>query len=86
MSLEKISFNGKQISVKRAKIIYSLMRLGLYTPRLDNKERISYVEWLEENKHQAEVNLNETGEPFIVPVDERGYLLRGLYRNPMISL
>lgn len=79
MSLEKISFNGKQISVRKAKTIYTLMRLGLYTPELDDKERMSYVEWFEKNRHEERINLKDSGKPFMVPVDERGYLMSNLY-------
>lgn len=78
MSLEKISFNGKKISVRRAKTIYQLMKLGLYTPELDGKEKIQYVEWFEKNRHEEKINLKARGKPLMIPVDERGYLIMNL--------
>jgi hypothetical protein len=79
MSLEKISFNGKQISVCRAKTIYSLMKVGLYSPEVDDKEKMDYIEWFEKNRHEESVNLKPRGKPFMVPVNERGYLTMNLY-------
>jgi len=79
MSLEKISFNGKEISVKRAKTIYSLMKMGLYNPELDDKEKMAYLEWFQKNRDEEKINLKPRGKPFMVPVNERGYLIRDLY-------
>lgn len=79
MSLEKISFNGKKISVCRAKTIYSLMKMGLYNPELDGKEKMAYLEWFQENKNEEKINLKPRGKPIMVPVNERGYLTMNLY-------
>ena len=81
MSLEKISFNGKEISVCRAKTIYNLMKLGIYSPEMDKQERWKYVEWFEKNRDKEQVNLKTGGKPFMVPVDERGYLIMNLRLN-----
>ncbi|HPD81970.1 MAG TPA: hypothetical protein PK357_02620, partial [Candidatus Pacearchaeota archaeon] len=69
MSLEKISFNGEQISVRRAKTIYQLMKFDLYTPELNDKEKMRYLEWFEKNRHEEEINLKLRGKPFIVSVN-----------------
>jgi hypothetical protein len=79
MSLEKISFNGKQISVCRAKTIYSLMRMGLYNPEVNDKEKIYYLEWFQKNRGEEKINLKPRGKQFIVPVNETGYLTMNLH-------
>ncbi|MCX6750870.1 MAG: hypothetical protein NTZ83_05410 [Candidatus Pacearchaeota archaeon] len=79
MSLEKISFNGKQISVRKAKTIYNLMKWGWYTPELDDKEKIAYVEWFQKNRDEESINLKPRGKPLMVPVNERGYLIMNLH-------
>ncbi|MGY4884867.1 MAG: hypothetical protein ACP5NZ_04790 [Nanobdellota archaeon] len=79
MSLEKISFNGEKISVRRAKTIYSLMKIGLYNPELDDKEKMAYLEWFQKNRGEEKINLKPRGKPLMVPVNERGYLTMNLY-------
>ena len=78
MSLEKISFNGKQIGLGKAKTIYDLMRLGLYTPELDDKEKMQYLEWFQKNKYEDKINLKARGKPLMVPINQRGYLIMTL--------
>jgi hypothetical protein len=79
MSLEKISFNGEKISVCKAKTIYSLMRMGLYNPEVNDKEKMYYLEWFQKNMGEEKINLKPRGKPFIVPVNETGYLTMNLH-------
>jgi len=81
MSLEKVSFNGKEISFSKAKTIYTLMKIGLYNPEINDKEKMAYLEWFQKNRDKENINLKARGKPLIVPVNERGYLMMNLRLN-----
>jgi len=80
-----IQFRGEEISILEAKVIQTMLKLNIYYPSLSNEEKTEYEKWAEKNKDKKSINLKARGKPFMIPVNERGYLMQDLYFNLKFS-
>lgn len=84
--MRKINFRDKERSTIEGKVIYELLRLGIYYPKLNEKEQDNYNKWvLDGDKDKRILNSERAKKKIIIPVNQRGYLISDLYLKLKLS-